>query len=115
MLKSNESTDDLPIVIGGPLGNNTYIFEQLHFHWGKDDSEGSETTINNKSYPMEMHAVFYKKDYESLDKAVNYSDGLTVLGYMYEVRESREIVLIFSFHCGKNVRQIDVVPSSALS
>lgn len=34
---------------GGPLLNNEpYIFAQLHFHWGNDDTEGSEHTLNGK-------------------------------------------------------------------
>lgn len=94
MLKCNESNQAM--VTGGPLGDNTYVFEQLHFHWGQNNNEGSETTINNQSFTMEMHAVFYNQKYESMDKALNYKDGLTVLGYFYEVRE------IF-LHCGKDV------------
>jgi carbonic anhydrase len=33
-------------VTGGPLHGN-YVFTQLHFHWGNNDSVGSEDTINN--------------------------------------------------------------------
>jgi len=84
MLKSNESK--AAILSGGPLGNNVYVFEQLHFHWGENDHEGSEDLINNHSFPMEMHAVFYKEDYKSMDEALKYHDGLTVLAYLYEVK-----------------------------
>ncbi|XP_020280404.1 carbonic anhydrase 2-like [Pseudomyrmex gracilis] len=83
MLKSNESVR--PMLAGGPLGNGVYVFEQLHFHWGENDREGSEDLINNRSFPMEMHAVFYKEDYKSMNEALKHSDGLTVLAYLYEV------------------------------
>lgn len=62
------------------------MFEHLHFHWGENDHEGSEDLINNHSFSMEMHAVFYKEDYKSKDEALKYDDGLTVLAYLYEVR-----------------------------
>lgn len=87
MLKINESKTAM--LSGGPLGNNVYVFEQLHFHWGENDYEGSEDLINNRSFAMEMHAVFYKKDYKSMDEAFKHSDGLAILAYLYEVRERK--------------------------
>ncbi|EFN79723.1 Carbonic anhydrase 2 [Harpegnathos saltator] len=74
-------------VNGGPLGNDMYVFEQLHFHWGKNDNEGSETLINNQSSAMECHAVFRKEDYKSMNEALNYQDGLAVVGFMYDVKQ----------------------------
>ncbi|OXU25836.1 hypothetical protein TSAR_010542 [Trichomalopsis sarcophagae] len=68
---------------GGPL-NGTYVFEQLHFHWGENDREGSEDLINNHSFAMELHAVFYKDDYGSMNGAVAYRDGLAVLAFFFE-------------------------------
>lgn len=85
MLKFNESKAIM--LSGGPLGNNIYVFEQLHFHWGQNDYEGSEDLINNHSFPMEMHVVFYKEDYKSMNEALNHSDGLAILAFLYEVRE----------------------------
>lgn len=81
MLRANESS--AAMITGGPL-NETYVFEQLHFHWGKNDREGSEDLINNHSFAMELHAVFYKKTYNSMSEATNYPDGLAVLAYFYE-------------------------------
>lgn len=73
------------LISGGPLGEVVYAFEQLHFHWGENDWEGSEDKINNQSYAMELHAVFYKLVYGSMAEATKYSDGLTVLAYFLEV------------------------------
>lgn len=84
MLRANES--DAAMIIGGPL-NETYVFEQLHFHWGKNDTEGSEDLINNHSFAMELHAVFYKKSYNSMSEATKYPDGLAVLAYFYEASD----------------------------
>jgi hypothetical protein len=33
---------------GGPYGSDIYQLAQFHFHWGCDDHEGSEHTINGK-------------------------------------------------------------------
>ena len=32
-------------VTGGPFKDETYNFIQLHFHWGSDDTQGSEHTV----------------------------------------------------------------------
>lgn len=77
---------DLPTISGGPL-NGTYVFQQLHFHWGQNDNLGSEDLINNQSFSMELHAVFWKKEYGSSEQAMNHSDGLTVLAYLYKVSD----------------------------
>ncbi|XP_012215868.1 carbonic anhydrase 2 [Linepithema humile] len=89
MLKTNDSR--AAILSGGPLGDNIYVFEQLHFHWGENDHEGSEDLINNHSFSMEMHAVFYKEDYKSMEEALNHDDGLTVLAYFYEVGSQQNV------------------------
>lgn len=33
---------------------STYHLEQFHFHWGSNNHEGAEHTINGRSYPMEV-------------------------------------------------------------
>ncbi|XP_034179074.2 carbonic anhydrase 2 [Osmia lignaria lignaria] len=78
--------NELPTISGGPL-NGSYVFQQLHFHWGQNDNLGSEDLINNHSFSMELHAVFWKKEYGSSNKAMNHSDGLTVLAYLYQVAD----------------------------
>lgn len=85
MIKMNDSRSTM--ITGGPLDENIYLFEQLHFHWGENDTRGSEDTINNHSYAMELHAVFYKKNYNSIEEATRHPDGLTVLAYFFEVGE----------------------------
>lgn len=34
-----------PYIIGGPLRDEKYIFEQLHFHWADTDESGCEHTL----------------------------------------------------------------------
>lgn len=77
--------DAQPTISGGPL-NFEYEFAQLHFHWGDNDTLGSEDLIDGVSYPMELHMVFYKKSYRNTRQALEHADGLTVLAFFYEVR-----------------------------
>ena len=36
------------ILSGGHLGGDDYQILQLHFHWGADDTKGSEHTLDGK-------------------------------------------------------------------
>ncbi|KAK4882422.1 hypothetical protein RN001_005741 [Aquatica leii] len=54
---SLEMVSRYPMEIKFPLFPVKYKFIQLHFHWGNKFDVGSEHTMNNKSYPMEMHVV----------------------------------------------------------
>lgn len=80
------NSDLIPVVTGGGL-KDYYIFDSLHFHWGKDDTLGSEHTVSGKSYPLEMHLVHYNGKYESKDKAAINPDGLAVLGVLMQIVE----------------------------
>jgi carbonic anhydrase len=72
---------------GGGLPAGTFQAAQLHFHWGNDAHSGSEHVINSKAYPMELHVVHYNTAYGNLRDAVNKTDGLAVLGFMYELAD----------------------------
>ncbi|ETN61766.1 carbonic anhydrase [Anopheles darlingi] len=73
-----------PALRGGPL-KNKYIFEQFHFHWGPDNTVGSEHTLDGKQFPLEVHLVFYNGLYKSFDEAKAEVDGLAVIGFLYDV------------------------------
>ncbi|XP_022910541.1 carbonic anhydrase-like [Onthophagus taurus] len=89
----NISTTEKPTITGGPLIGH-YEFAQLHFHWGSNDEEGSENTINNSSFPMEMHMVFFSSSYGSMSEAVYHPDGVCVLAFLFS--KSDEINRLYS-------------------
>ncbi|WAR15734.1 CAH14-like protein [Mya arenaria] len=62
----------------------TYVAAQFHFHWGADDTRGSEHAINGRHYPMEMHIVHYNRKYGNFTAALKPEDGLAVLGFFFE-------------------------------
>ena len=74
----------IPSISGGPL-KGEYQYAQLHFHWGDNDTFGSEDEIDGHSFPMELHMVFFKKAYGNAKSAMMHADGLTVLAFFYEV------------------------------
>ncbi len=49
-----------PAISGGGL-NGTYRFLQLHFHWGGASDRGSEHTVEDMAYPLELHLVHYNE------------------------------------------------------
>uniref|UniRef100_A0A0B7AKW3 Carbonic anhydrase n=2 Tax=Arion vulgaris TaxID=1028688 RepID=A0A0B7AKW3_9EUPU len=71
-------------ISGGGLPE-TYQASKFHFHWGSSDSEGSEHTLNNKAYPMEVQVIHYKKSLQKLTRAFAQPDGLAVLGFFFEI------------------------------
>lgn len=73
-----------PYIFGGKL-KNEYELEGLHFHWGDKNNRGSEHVLNDIRYPMEMHIIHRNKKYKSVAEAIKYGDGLTVLGFFYQV------------------------------
>ncbi|XP_052283370.1 uncharacterized protein LOC127880170 isoform X4 [Dreissena polymorpha] len=67
---------------GGPLGKQQFRLEQFHLHWGADDNQGSEHTIDGKMFASELHLVHWNTKYGTFAEAVTKSDGLAVLGVM---------------------------------
>jgi carbonic anhydrase len=64
----------------------TFTLSQFHFHWGPDDTTGSEHTINGQSYPLEIHLVHWNSDqYTSFSEASSKADGVAVLGVFVQV------------------------------
>lgn len=66
----------------------TYKLQQFHFHWGSDDTKGSEHQIDGKSYPAELHLVHYKSSYNGVTDAKNRTYGLAVIGIL--IQEGKE-------------------------
>ena len=38
--------------VSGDVLNGTYVFAQMHFHWGSTDDKGSEHTVNGQRYKI---------------------------------------------------------------
>ncbi|KAK2148581.1 hypothetical protein LSH36_491g05001 [Paralvinella palmiformis] len=69
----------------GPLKDERYVLDNFHFHWGRNDEEGSEHTINGVHLPAEAHFVCYNMKYGSLKEAQDKTDGICVLATLYRL------------------------------
>nr|CAD7429002.1 unnamed protein product [Timema monikensis] len=70
---------------GGPL-NSDYEFEQMHFHWGEDDSAGSEHRVNGAQFSMEAHAVHKKTGLKTMKEAKECLEGIAVVAIFFQVK-----------------------------
>ncbi|XP_043478899.1 carbonic anhydrase 6-like [Leptopilina heterotoma] len=82
----------IPSISGG-LRKNQYVFDSLHFHWSQADNSGTEHSINGKRFALEMHLVHYSKNYGSVSNAQKYSDGITVIGLIFQIDDVAEWTL----------------------
>ncbi|RWS22122.1 carbonic anhydrase 9-like isoform X2, partial [Leptotrombidium deliense] len=74
-----------PLVSGTAVNNELYRFQQFHFHWGSEDNVGSEHTIDNVRFPLEMHLVHYNDKYDNIIEAATKPDGLLVLAILFKL------------------------------
>jgi carbonic anhydrase len=63
---------------------DVYEMQQLHFHWGADDTTGSEHTSEGESFPLEMHFVHQNTKYPDGTHG-NYADGYLVFGVTFQL------------------------------
>lgn len=68
-----------PTISGGPLGSDTFILHGMHMHWQ------SEHTIDSNHHEAELHMVYYNSKYGNIETALQRSDGLAVLAFLYYV------------------------------
>ena len=64
-----------------------YALSHIDFHFGSDNSRGSEHSINGAQSPMEMEVVFYDGTFKS-PAEVQYSenkDAIVTISYLFEV------------------------------
>jgi len=67
---------------GGTLTGNDadeYKLLQVHYHWGMDDTKGSEHTMDGSPAPLEVHFV-----HQNTNSGAEYKDQLLVIGVLYE-------------------------------
>ena len=65
--------------------DNTYQLAQFHWHWGPTSTTGSEHTLGSCHGPLEIHFVHFNTRYGDLASAAGESDGLLVIGAIYDV------------------------------
>jgi carbonic anhydrase len=80
--------DNRSVHVSGGTLPNTFSLYQFHFHWGSNDTLGSEHTVYGTPYPMEAHLVHYNLAYSAYSAATNASDGLVVFGLFVQISDT---------------------------
>lgn len=62
-----------------------YVFSNWHLHWGSNNLEGSEHTMDGVKYPAELHLVLFKSSYLTQESALKEQDGCATLVYFFKV------------------------------
>lgn len=73
-----DNADPSVTLYGGGLPGK-FILDQMHFHWG------SEHTINNVRYGLELHLVHHDSRYGSLAEAAAVKNAVAVVGVLFHV------------------------------
>ena len=65
----------------------------MHWHWGKNNNDGSEHSVGGVQYAMELHLVCYNKKFDNLRSAVkDLKEGsVAVLGIFYSIQRGDNI------------------------
>lgn len=102
-----------PAVSGSAVGNETFEFVQLHFHWDDKDDQGSEHAIDGHRYALEVGLVFFvslwcpiitfdgimiqmhyvlanTKYGADVGKAGKHADGLVVLATIFHASDKND-------------------------
>ncbi|XP_075231680.1 carbonic anhydrase 1-like isoform X2 [Lycorma delicatula] len=103
--------------LSGSFLKDTYVFENIHYHWGKENYFGSEHFINGESFSLETHMVTFKKSYGDINNALKYKDGVVVLTFFAKEGERNKkfdnflqyIPKISTGNCSVKVPTLDVI------
>ncbi|CAH1779940.1 unnamed protein product [Owenia fusiformis] len=87
-------------VCGGPLKQGCeYELAEFRFHWGKEDSRGSEHTVNFKAFPMELHLIHFNTTlYSSLEQAMGKPDGIAIIALFIQVGKEHSGLRLLTEH-----------------
>lgn len=95
-----------PTIEGGDLPGQ-YELLQIHLHWGKQDSFGTEHTIDGESAPCEIHLVHGRiKGTETDPKDTN---SLAVIGSICELADAENKDLTGFFNAADHLQPADIV------
>ncbi|CAG2181154.1 unnamed protein product, partial [Oppiella nova] len=83
-LRPNPKNQEMPYISGEAVNNKVYILDSFHFHWGFDEFQGSEHSVNNVFRSAELHLVHWNSIYDNMTNAIEKEDGLVVVTVFVE-------------------------------
>jgi len=79
---------DVPATAGLKLISSSlpapYRLSQFHFHWGTARQGGSEHTVNEKRWPLEMHLVHVDENIPASQTTLN-KNGMVVVSVLFDI------------------------------
>lgn len=54
-----KSNDNRPYMMGSAVDNQKWIFQQMHFHWGDTNNQGTEHSIDGQKYALEVRIIHF--------------------------------------------------------
>ena len=95
----------------------TYELVQMHMHWGRNDGQGSEHTIDSSPYSLEIHFVLTKQgatdntasDYYAVIGVLAQADAAVAISGVWEQLNASEVLVYPS-----SIDNIDFVYASLL-
>ncbi|OWA53817.1 putative Carbonic anhydrase 2 [Hypsibius exemplaris] len=94
--------------------NDSFALTQFHFHWGSDDSRGSEHVVDGKRYPLELHLV-HQKTTEDAAAAGKDTTGLAVVAVMFSLAGPKDHPNIFLNMITEALEQAKPVPDKPIT
>ena len=86
--------------------DGSYVLQQLHFHWGSLDTQGSENQFDGNSAVAEVHFVTRNRNFTNAE-APTQANGYLVLGFLLEVCAWSDFDSVFGNNM-ENLGQIHV-------
>lgn len=84
--------EDVPILSEGPLGEESYKFSNMYFHWLE-----AEQTAKTGIF-MELHIVFINTRYDHYYEASQKNGGLVVMSFRHVVRDLCRYICLHLTH-----------------
>ncbi|XP_070072380.1 carbonic anhydrase 6 isoform X2 [Drosophila takahashii] len=71
-------------------GGNVFEAQQMHFHWGSEQTKGSEHRLDGEYYDGEVHIVHKNSNYKSNQEAALHRNGFAILALLITHLENPE-------------------------
>lgn len=93
----SDHNSNLSTLSGGPLPQGMeYELAEIRFHWGRENTRGSEHTVNSKAFPMEVQLVHWNtRLYGGIEEALGRPNGIVIVTLFTQLgREHHGLKLI---------------------
>nr|XP_022905427.1 carbonic anhydrase 1-like isoform X1 [Onthophagus taurus] len=83
----NYGKKSIPSVQGNIL-NGTYKINHIVLHWG-EFIEGSEHTIDDETYNMEVQLVHINKEYKNFEESLKHENGIFIYSTLFKLNNKK--------------------------